>query len=233
MSDYFLYRNDQQEGPFQLGQLQAMQQSGNLRPEDLVWTQGMNGWQAVSQTTALFEVPKAGMGTSKKVLLFGALGCGGLITLFLAMAVLSFFMSSTPSTGTRGYSGATVRVEDMLQAQCQQAYEQQKQVFFNALHPIGTAKRLEVHNVHIDQWSHGIDTNNLSDVKQFTVRFTLYWEGPIEKDGFTKVSQTFDTESGRYISGQILATNGTTNADVGNALGYMAGSLLRDALGGN
>ena len=82
------------------------------------------------------------------------------------------------------------------------------------MHPVGTAKSVKVHDVTVDQWKNGNKTNSEKDIIQFTVRFTIYWSGPITKDGYTKATQTYDEESDRWIGGKILSTNGVTNTEV-------------------
>lgn len=50
---YYIAVNGQQQGPFQMVQLQQMAQSGQLTPQTLVWTQGMPAWAAASSQSAL------------------------------------------------------------------------------------------------------------------------------------------------------------------------------------
>lgn len=54
MSDWYYTQGGQQKGPVTreaIGQLAA---TGQLRPEDLVWTQGMAAWQPAGQIAGLF-----------------------------------------------------------------------------------------------------------------------------------------------------------------------------------
>ena len=96
-------------------------------------------------------------------------------------------------------------------------FNKDKQNIFNAFHPTGTAKRIVVHECTID-WKTGKPTNNLENMSGYTVRFTIYWEGPVEKDGYTKISTSFDNEVKRYTESHVLATNGITNKDVSQAM---------------
>ena len=70
----------------------------------------------------------------------------------------------------------------------------------------------------------------MDDVREFTVRFTLYWEGPVTTDGFTKVEWTCDTESRRRLRTQILASNGITNEQLSDTTAMVAASLIYNAL---
>jgi len=105
---------------------------------------------------------------------------------------------------------------------------QNKQQVLNNIHPVGTAKNAVVHDVAI-VWKHGQATNRMEDVLQFTVRYTLYWQGPVTQDGYTKISETFDNESQRYTAFQILATNGVTNEHVGEAIGSLLFNYLNNS----
>jgi hypothetical protein len=60
----------------------------------------------------------------------------------------------------------------------------------------------------------------------------LSWEGPIPKDGFTKVGATWDGESQRWLTPEVLATNGITNAQAEGVFIAIAGRALAEALGG-
>lgn len=53
ISAYFVAVNGQQTGPFNLQQLQAMTQSGQLTRQSLVWKQGMAAWGAADQQADL------------------------------------------------------------------------------------------------------------------------------------------------------------------------------------
>jgi hypothetical protein len=52
---YHVGRNGQQTGPFSLEQLKAMAASGQLLPTDLVWKEGMAGWEPASTLPDVFE----------------------------------------------------------------------------------------------------------------------------------------------------------------------------------
>jgi hypothetical protein len=64
------------------------------------------------------------------------------------------------------------------------------------------------------------DENNIrdiSDARQFTFEYTIHWESLARKDGFTKAESTYDLESRARISDKLIATNGMTNDQVGQA----------------
>ncbi len=52
---YHVGRNGQQTGPFSFEQLKAMAANGELLPTDLVWKEGMAGWEPASTLPGVFE----------------------------------------------------------------------------------------------------------------------------------------------------------------------------------
>ena len=96
-----------------------------------------------------------------------------------------------------------------------------KQKWFDRFHPVGTAKQITVHDFHDDQTPTG---------KKTTVRFTIYWEGPLTKNGFTKVQSVYDWESVRWVRAEILETNGVTNAQTAEGVGEFIGGALSEML---
>lgn len=92
---------------------------------------------------------------------------------------------------------------------------QSKQDIFNTLHPVGVAKSVQLNDLDFETASTGEPLMVYS--------FTLYWEGPFVKNGYTQVQVVLDCESKRYLPATVLATNGVTNTE--------AGQLLLDWLG--
>jgi hypothetical protein len=118
----------------------------------------------------------------------------------------------------------------LIASELQKGFNENKQRIFDSVHPVGTARNVVIHEVTINAWKHGKATNRAEDVQQFTVRFTVYWEGPVTKDGFTKLNAIYDTEAQRYVSTEILATNGMTNTEAAQAIGSVIGQMLSNAL---
>jgi hypothetical protein len=52
---YHVGRNGQQTGPFSIEQLKAMAANGELQPTDLVWKEGMAGWEPASTLPGVFS----------------------------------------------------------------------------------------------------------------------------------------------------------------------------------
>lgn len=149
----------------------------------------------------------------------------GIVVLWIILT--NFGSSSHQSTSQASSSNQQHESpEQILAKQLAQGLNENKQKIFDAFHPVGKATSVTVHEVSIN-WKNGHPVNSWDDMQQFTVRYTLYWTSPLHDDGFTKITSTFDNETKRYISSQILATNGSTNEDAGNLLGTVLGGVLQ------
>lgn len=72
LPSYHVALNGEQAGPFNMEQMQAGLASGNMKPTDLVWTDGMAGWTAANEVPALATLfssppPLPGQGTPPPV----------------------------------------------------------------------------------------------------------------------------------------------------------------------
>ena len=57
MSQWYYTRKGEREGPVERGTLDMLVQSGELKPDDLVWTEGMGDWKPASTVEGLFAPP--------------------------------------------------------------------------------------------------------------------------------------------------------------------------------
>jgi hypothetical protein len=150
------------------------------------------------------------------------------ISILICVILVVAFQWSHNSTSKRE-STSSETIEDVLAEKIQTVFSSKKQDIFNVMHPVGTATRVKVHDVSV-VWKNENRTNLEKDILQFTVRFTVYWQGPITTDGYTKATQTYDEESDRWIGGQVLSTNGITNTEVRSGaidfgIGFLQGYL--------
>lgn len=103
------------------------------------------------------------------------------------------------------------------------------QGFFEMFHPLGKAKSIVVHDVKLEVDEKDFKRGKFTPVKEY-IRFTIYWEGPVEKSGYTKLQQTFDLESRKTIGWKILSTNGMTTGEAteaGAAIGVTIHELFK------
>jgi hypothetical protein len=105
------------------------------------------------------------------------------------------------------------------------------QDIFKSIHPVGRATGTKLHDLEV-KWRNDIRTNRESDILAIGVRYSVTWEGPINKDGFTKLYSVYDAELERIIGTDLLATNGVTNGDVAEGVGIAVGLGIQAAMSG-
>ena len=99
-------------------------------------------------------------------------------------------------------------------------------MIFNAIHPVGKATRIKFIEI-VFKWKNDRETNEEKDILGISMRYTLFWDGPIHKDGYTKIAANFDPETERW-SGKILETDGVTNENLAYGLGFVLGAALAE-----
>jgi hypothetical protein len=150
-----------------------------------------------------------------------AYGFGAFVLVCFCAGLLRNSKSTTPA----GASGAAPvasqeQVRSQLKSEISNILNANRQQVFQAFHPVGTAQRIEVHEVNATQSAAG--------PALLDFRYTIYWRGPVTTDGFTKVSQTYDFESQRCVNTQILATNGITKAEATESAVAFATGFLQE-----
>ena len=100
------------------------------------------------------------------------------------------------------------------------------QALFDAIHPIGTGKSVNVNDVVLNKDSSG----NLESVG---LDLTLLWEGPIQ-NGSTTFRMRYDPKSDHFDNIKVERTDGITRDDIENfAVGYQIGAQIHDAFSDN
>ena len=82
MSNWFYAANGQQQGPFGDAQIRDLIGNGTVRPDTLVWTEGMAGWQRAAEVPGLMPAggpPATPYGTPPPMMGGGAAGTGNAI----------------------------------------------------------------------------------------------------------------------------------------------------------
>lgn len=90
---------------------------------------------------------------------------------------------------------------------------------------LATAKKVEIHEVVMID-NAGNRTKSAKEMIGCFVRCTIRWEGPVTKDGFTKVILYYDKEVQRFTDSGVLASNGVLNDEfAAGAQGFLQGAL--------
>lgn len=136
---------------------------------------------------------------------------GALVLIFLCCGVFSVLISQPSQPSAE-------QLRQRWIGDFTRAMNENKQQIFNSFHPVGTAKQIVVHDVQPQTGTGGQPL--------LAIRYTIYWEGPVTKDGFTTVLFSYDCDSGRNVGTEVLSTNGVTNEDAGEMmLDFLRGFL--------
>ena len=113
----------------------------------------------------------------------------------------------TTRGGLSGYSQEDLKAQfrtAYLERDCKDSYGNRvsrAQILTDSIHPCSTVTDVRIHEVS-------------DSTSQLVIRYTLFWEGPITKDGYTKIRAVYDNEIKRWVETKIEATNGITNSDL-------------------
>lgn len=103
------------------------------------------------------------------------------------------------------------------------------QQIFNEIHPVGEVTGTKLHELEV-KWKGGVRTNREADIAAIAVRYSVFWEGPINKEGYTKLLSVYDAELERITATDLLASNGITNSDVMEGVGIAIGVGIQAAM---
>src|SRR5215510_9930091 len=94
MSNWFYAANGQQQGPLGDAQLRDLIANGTVRPDTLVWTEGMAGWQKAAEVPGLMASaggpPARPMGGQPPMMGAGMAGMASGKALSLNMGIWDF-----------------------------------------------------------------------------------------------------------------------------------------------
>lgn len=106
------------------------------------------------------------------------------------------------------------------------------QSLFDLIHPAGEGVSVKVTDVDIE-WSDATSHRSASDIRKYSVNYTLYWNGPIQKHGSTQMRLQYNTAIESVTAHEIIASSGVTKTDakdIGLALGVLLGKAAIEAL---
>lgn len=104
-------------------------------------------------------------------------------------------------------------------------------VLFEEIHPVGIPVAVTVDSVDVE-WKHGSTTYTQADLHKYRVTITLYWHGPIQKFGRTRIALDYNAELGAWTGQEILSTTGITKSGarkVAVAIGAFVAKAALDA----
>lgn len=181
----------------------------------------------------------------RKQMLIGV-AVASVVALFAMIIAITFALSTSspvsPShTGTPAASATATTVaevappplnrypeelQESLTAHVTERLKANKQRLFDGFHPVGRATDIKLSELRV-RWKDGTPHRRWEDLESYSVRCVLYWEGPINKDGYSEFEFVYDAAIDRIVSQRVLRSNGITREELGNAAGDLAADLLR------
>lgn len=128
------------------------------------------------------------------------------------------------------FGGSGHMTERQLENAFSEVLNENRDAIFNAIHPVGTAQSVTVHDVHV-KWRRDEASEAPNEAENVTITFTLHWQGPVTRNGYTKFYVIYDFDVEDFIHQELVATNGITNEDIGYAVGFALGVALQQAIG--
>lgn len=103
---------------------------------------------------------------------------------------------------------------------------------FNAVHPVGNGVSIQVEEVDVD-WKPGSTRRRLEDIHKFRTTYVLHWQGVIRPTGWTRLKLAYNNELNAVTSNEIIASTGTTNAEVSDmafGVGFLLGQAAMESM---
>ena len=105
------------------------------------------------------------------------------------------------------------------------------QALFDSIHPAGTGVSVNVTNVAIE-WNEGASRTKIGDIHKYTVDYTIYWLGVIQKNGTTRMRLTYNAAIEAVTSHDVISSTGITNSEAGQVafgLGVLLGRAAMES----
>lgn len=168
---------------------------------------------------------------------FGSLGWMGLAVCGAIVLGLAACDRNRTADGATEVSSSTLVEESVPEPPVERELECRWRVLlanagqriFNEIHPVGEVTGIKLHDLQV-KWKGGVRTNQEADIVAIAVRYSIFWQGPINKDGYTKLFSVYDAELERITATDLLATNGITNGDVMEGVGVAIGVGIQAAM---
>lgn len=90
-----------------------------------------------------------------------------------------------------------------------------QQLLFDSVHPVGNATSVRITDTQIE-WQEGAEKKRtLEEIRRYTVDLTIYWAGPIQEKGWTKMRLGYNAELGELTTQTVVDSNGVTKEKAG------------------
>jgi len=69
-------------------------------------------------------------------------------------------------------------------------------------------------------------TDKTDNAVGFGIVFTIFWQGPVTKDGYLKLFAYYDVSLRTFSKVEVVATNGVLNEDAAKGFGEILGAMF-------
>jgi hypothetical protein len=90
-----------------------------------------------------------------------------------------------------------------------------QQLLFDSVHPVGTATSVRITDTQIEWQEDAEKKRTLEEIRRYTVDLTIYWSGPIQEKGWTKMRLSYNAELEELTAQTVVDTNGVTKEKAG------------------
>lgn len=98
------------------------------------------------------------------------------------------------------------------------------QALFDSIHPAGTGVSINVTSVEVE-WNEGASRTKISNIRKYTVDYTIYWIGIIQKNGTTRMRLKYNTAIEAVTAHEVVSSTGITDNEAGQ-IAFSLGALL-------
>ena len=102
-----------------------------------------------------------------------------------------------------------------------------RQALIEKWHLLAASKKVEIHEVVMLN-RNGAPTKSAKEMTGCVIRCTIRWEGPINKDGYTKLILFYDNEVQRFTASRVISTNGVLNSDAADGAKAILDTFLNN-----
>jgi hypothetical protein len=115
--------------------------------------------------------------------------------------------------------------EEKLQEGVSKWLKANKQQIVEKYHLLATAKDVELQAIMLAD-KNLQETDKLENAVGYGIVFTIFWEGPVTKDGYLKLIAYYDFSVRTFTEVQVVQTNGVLNQDAAEGIGEILGAMF-------
>jgi len=115
--------------------------------------------------------------------------------------------------------------EEKLQESVAKWLKGSKQQIVVKYHILATANDVELQEFMLVD-KNAKPTDKTDNAVGFGIVFTIFWQGPVTKDGYLKLFAYYDVSLRTFSKVEVVATNGVLNEDAAKGFGEILGAMF-------